>query len=199
MNFFRTLATMVILALAAPLVIADGHETRPSISANRTVTFSAEVVAIDHETRAVTLSSDEGQTVTFTARDEVRNLAQVEAGDRVFAEMYEEVSISVHANPNQLQPASSEVKAMERTEAGQMPGAAAMDTVVISAVVEDINIENNTFKLKMSDGTVNEFVAQDPENLKRSKVGDLVIIGITQAFGIVVQRPDGAQESSTIK
>ena len=64
-----------------------------------------------------------------------------------------------------------------------------MDTVVISAVVEDINIENNTFKLKMSDGMVTEFVAQNPENLKRTKVGDLVIIGVSQAFGIVVEHP----------
>jgi hypothetical protein len=190
MKFFRILAGLVIFTLAAPLVIADEHQTRPSISANRTVTFSAEIVAINQETREVTLSGDDGQTVTFTARDEVRNLAQVKAGDRVFAEMYEEVSISVHANPDQLQPAAAEMAATERTKAGEMPGAAAMDTVVISAVVEDINIENNTFKLKMSDGMVREFVAQDPGNLKRSKVGDLVIIGVSQAFGIVVQRPN---------
>ena len=104
--------------------------------------------------------------------------------------MYEEVSISVHANPNHLQPSTAEMAATERTQAGEMPGAAAMDTVVISAVVEDINIENNTFKLKMSDGMVREFTAKDPDNLKRSKVGDLVIIGISQAFGIVVQHPD---------
>jgi len=191
MNFFRTLAAAAILSLAAPLVVADEHETRPSMSANRTVTFSAEVVAIDHETREVTLSGDDGQTVSFTARDEVQNLAQVEVGDRVFAEMIEEVSISVHANPNNLQPTTAEMAATERTKAGEMPGAAASDTVVISAVVEDINIENNTFKLKMSDGMVREFAANDPENLKRSKVGDLVIIGVSQAFGIVVQRPDG--------
>ena len=189
MNFFRTLTTMVILTLASPLVVADEHQTRPSMSANRTVTFSAEVVAIDHETREVTLAGDDGQTVSFTARDEVRNLAQVEAGDRVFAEMYEEVSISVHPNPNNLQPVTAEIAAAERAKANEMPGAAVMDTVVISAVVEDINIENNTFKLKMSDGMVTEFVAQDPENLKRTKVGDLVIIGVSQAFGIVVERP----------
>ena len=189
MNFFRTLTTIVILTLASPLVVADEHQTRPSMSANRTVTFSAEVVAIDHETREVTLAGDDGQTVSFTARDEVRNLAQVEAGDRVFAEMYEEVSISVHANPNNLQPVTAEVAAAERAKANEMPGAAVMDTVVISAVVEGINIENKTFKLKMSDGMVTEFVAQDPENLKRTKVGDLVIIGVSQAFGIVVERP----------
>lgn len=95
----------------------------------------------------------------------------------------------MYANPNNLQPVTAEIAAAERAKANEMPGAAVMDTVVISAVVEDINIENNTFKLKMSDGLVTEFVAQDPENLKRTKVGDLVIIGVSQAFGIVVERP----------
>ena len=95
----------------------------------------------------------------------------------------------MYANPNNLQPVTAEIAAAERAKANEMPGAAVMDTVVISAVVEDINIENNTFKLKMSDGMVTEFVAQDPENLKRTKVGDLVIIGVSQAFGIVVERP----------
>ncbi|MBT6572042.1 MAG: hypothetical protein HON21_15500, partial [Gammaproteobacteria bacterium] len=88
-----------------------------------------------------------------------------------------------------LAPVTAEIAAAERAKANEMPGAAVMDTVVISAVVEDINIENNTFKLKMSDGMVTEFVAQDPENLKRTKVGDLVIIGVSLAFGIVVEHP----------
>ena len=95
----------------------------------------------------------------------------------------------MYANPNNLQPVTAEIAAAERAKANEMPGAAVMDTVVISAVVEDINIENNTFKLKMSDGMVTEFIAQDPENLKRTNVGDLVIIGVSQAFGIVVERP----------
>ena len=63
MNFFRTLAALVILTLAAPLALADGHETKPSMSANRTITFSAEVVAINHETREVTLAGDDSQNI----------------------------------------------------------------------------------------------------------------------------------------
>ena len=35
---------------------------------------------------------------------------------------------------------------------------------------------------------MNEYVARNPENLKRSKVGDLVVITITEAVAIVVEQ-----------
>ena len=70
--------------------------TPPKCGTTWTQTMVATVDAIDHETREVTLSG-EGGTVTFTASDDVRNLAQVEAGDRVIAEVSEEISIEVFA------------------------------------------------------------------------------------------------------
>ncbi len=69
-----------------------------------------------------------------------------------------------------------------------MPGVAAIDTRIVTATVEEINIEKNTFKLKGPDGVVNEFVARNPENLKRSAVGDLVIITVTEAVAISVTK-----------
>jgi hypothetical protein len=62
-----------------------------------------------------------------------------------------------------------------------------MEQSVITAVVEDINLENNTFKLREPDGSINEYVARVPENLKRAKVGDLVVITVTNAVAIVVE------------
>ena len=183
------------LAFTTTTVMADGHEdksekvmNRPSMSASRTVTMEATVEAIDHETREVTLAGEGGST-TFTASPDVRNLAQVEVGDSVFAEYYEEISISVHANPDGMQPSSGALQAEARAAAGEMPGAGAMDTMIITALVEEINIEANTFKLKYDDGSVEEYTARDPENLKRSEVGDIVVITITQAMGIMVERP----------
>jgi hypothetical protein len=76
---------------------------------------------------------------------------------------------------------------MARTEKGQMPGFAAMEQVVVTATVEDINIEANTFKLKGPDGTINEYTARNPDNLKRAMVGDLVVITRTDAIAIVVE------------
>jgi hypothetical protein len=59
--------------------------------------------------------------------------------------------------------------------------------VVITATVEDINIEANTFKLKGPDGEVTEYTARNPDNLKRAMVGDLVVITRTDAVAVVVE------------
>ena len=76
---------------------------------------------------------------------------------------------------------------MERSAEGEMPGIAAFDAQQVIATVEEINLEANTFKLKGPDGTVNEYVARNPDNLRRSEVGDLVIITTSQAVAFSVE------------
>jgi len=150
------------------------------------MTISAVVEAIDHETRVVTVRKPDGEALTFTASDEARNLDQVEVGDVLIAEYIESVSINVMANEG-MEADAAEVSAMARTKEGEMPGFAAMDATVVTATVEEINLEMNTFKLKGPDGTVNEYVARNPENLKRAAVGDLVVITVTEALAITVE------------
>lgn len=184
-------ASLVALPFAATTALADGHGAteKPSMSASRTLTMGAMVEAIDQETREVTLKGPEGEVVTITASPDVRNLSQIEAGDSVLAEVYEEVTIQVFANPDGLEPDAGEFMAEARAAEGEMPGGAVMDTVVITAVVEEINLETNTFKLRGPEGNVREFAARNPDNLRRAEVGDLVVITITQAMGIIVERP----------
>ena len=111
-------------------------------------------------------------------------------GDHVFAELYEEVNISVR-DAQGMQPGAGQMQEMARAAEGDKPGGAVVGTTVITATVEEINLENNTFKLKGPQGNVKEFVAENPENLKKAAVGDLVIITITQALGIIVKAPEG--------
>ena len=159
---------------------------KPSFSASQSTTITARVEAIDHETRVVTLRGPEGNAVTFTASEEARNLDQVAVGDIVNAEYVQSLSIEVVANEG-MEPGTDEIAAMARTKKGEMPGVAAMDTQIVTATVEDINLEKNTFKLKGPDGAVNEYVARNPENLRRAAVGDLVIITMTEAVAISVE------------
>ena len=63
-----------------------------------------------------------------------------------------------------------------------------MDATLVTATVEEINLEKNTFKLKGPDGKVSEYVARNPHNLKLAAVGDLVVISVTQAVAITVER-----------
>jgi len=181
--------SIVALLLTTSAVLAaneDAMMDKPSFSASQTMTISAVVEAIDHESRVVTVRKPDGEALTFTASDEARNLDQVEVGDVLIAEYMESVSIEVMANDG-MEADAAEASAMARTKKGEMPGFAAMDATVVTATVEEINLEMNTFKLKGPDGTVNEYVARNPENLKRAAVGDLVVITVTESVAITVE------------
>jgi hypothetical protein len=146
------------------------------------------VEAINHETREVKLMRNDGEIIEFIASEEARNLDQVSVGDIVTAEYVESLSIEVIANEGH-EPDVGEMAAIARTKKGEMPGLAAIDVQVATATVEDINIEANTFKLRGPDGSVEEYVARNPENLKRAKVGDLVVFTATTSVTIVVATP----------
>jgi Cu/Ag efflux protein CusF len=179
---------VALLLFGAITATAEHHEAdeKPAIFAAQSMTITALVEALDQESRVVTLRGPRGNTVTFTASDDVRNLAQVSVGDMVKAEYEQIVSIEVVANDGSA-PEAKELAAVARAAKGDMPAMAAFDAQVITATVEDINIEANTFKLKGPDGMVNEYIARDPENLKRAEVGDLVIITISEAIALTVE------------
>lgn len=184
-------APIAALLLATSAVWASHHEAvteKPSFSATQSMTISAVVDEINHETRVVTVTKSDGESLTFTASEDARNLDQVTVGDVLVAEYMETVSVEVLANDG-MEPEAAQASAMARTKKGEMPGAAAMETTIITATVEEINIEMNTFKLKGPDGTVEEYVARNPENLKRAAVGDLVVITMTSAVAISVHEP----------
>ena len=170
-------------------MLADSHEAmeKPSFQATQKTMVTAAVTAIDHETRVVSLRLPEGDEVTFTASEEARNLGQVEVGDIVTAEYVERISVQVVENDGS-EPAAAAMTAMDRTPEGAMPGVAAVDTQVVTATVEAINIEANTFKLKYPDGAVEEYVARNPNNLRMAEVGDMVVTTTTESVVITVDK-----------
>lgn len=186
MNKIKYLGLAMLIISGAVTAGEEAEMDRPYFYASVTREVSAEVTAIDHATRIVTVRNDNGEMHTFNAPAEVRNLAQVEVGDMIYA-MYDSV-YTVEVLPNDGEEASAAtIDAMARAEEGEKPGMAAMETTVITATVEDINIEANTFKLKGPQGKVTEYTARNPDNLKRAKVGDLVVMTVTDSVAITVE------------
>ena len=185
----KTLA--LAAALLLPLSAWSGDEQKasdkPSISTSHTVQLSAVVEAIDMETRQVTLRGPEGNSRTLTVREDARNLDQVDVGDTVNVEYVQNLTIEVFANDG-MEPGTGQLSAVQRAKEGEMPGMAVMDTSIVTATVEAIDIEANTFKLKWPDGEIKEYVARDPENLKKADVGDLVVVSYTEALAVVVEK-----------
>lgn len=185
-NHAYLITAVLLLAATGALATEEVVMDRPSFAASQSTVVTAVVEDINHETREVTLRNADGEEVTFTAGEEVRNLGQVEVGDVLVAEYVESVSIKVLADDG-MGADSADMLAMARAEEGQKPGFAATDSSVVIATVEEINLETNTFKLKGPDGAVEEYAAMNPDNLKRAMVGDLVVITVTESVAITVE------------
>jgi hypothetical protein len=188
MNIKKYTSVVALVLVGAAAFAADDNADldKPAFYASQTETVTATVEAIDHESRAVTLLRADGEVINFVAGEEARNLDQVSVGDIVVAQYVSSISVKVMAGDN-IEPGQLGLAAMERSEKGEMPGVVAVDTEVIVATVVDINIEANTFQLKGVDGSVEEYVAMNPENLKRAAVGDAVVITMSTAIALSVE------------
>ncbi len=98
MNLIKTAALFAVTALLSNAWAQEAEMERPSMSTSRTMTVSAVVEAINHETRVVTVKKADGEQITFTASEEARNLDQVAVGDILRAEYIESLSIDDRRN-----------------------------------------------------------------------------------------------------
>jgi Cu/Ag efflux protein CusF len=188
MKIFKCAAIVAILLVMSSAQAAGEPEVeKPDITTSQSLTITDLVEAIDYETRKVTISNPQGTSVTLTVGEEVRNLEQVKVGDTVTTEYVQNLSIKVVNNP-ELAPSEQEIKTVNRSEKGEMPWMTVVDEIIVTTVIEGINIEANTIQLTGPNGSVQEFTVNDPENLKRVSVGDRVIITQTDKTAISVER-----------
>lgn len=180
-----SLATYSLLAQDAAVENAETGD-KPSFSASQTVQMTATVVAIDMATRAVTVKGEDGEAHIITVGEEAQNLGQVQPGDVVTAEFVRELDVQVFADDGS-ELGAGVLGAAARAEEGEMPGGMVVQSEIITARVADINLDNNTFKLQWPNDTVEEFVSQNPDNLRLAAVGDIVVISYTEAVGIIVE------------
>ena len=189
MKFKILIATaMLVASLSAVAGEKAAKREMPSFSASHSMQTVATVAAINHETREITLSGPDGNSVSFVASEEARNLDQISVGSEVAVEALEEVTIAL-VEGDGLEAGVGELTAVARAEEGETPAGMAINTVVVTATVEEINLEANTFKLKGPAGNVEQFNARDPENLKLAKVGDIVVITRTSAIALSLVEP----------
>lgn len=143
------------------------------------------VESFDMATRTAVLMSESGDKRSVTAGPEATNLDQVKPGVQVLVEFLKTISIEV-INDKNLEPTVVAINEVERAAEGEPAAAGAIEGAVVIFKIEDINLENNTFKLKGPDGIVKQYQSQNPENLKKGTVGDSVILTVAEAVAISI-------------
>jgi hypothetical protein len=189
------LAGLLVLSIASGVWAAETAMKSPAMGEApswQTATMveeTATVEAVDQSTRMVTLKGPKGNSVTFKASDEVRNLAQVKAGDEVKFAYYESLAVRV-LKTEEAFPTASETEAVARAKKGEMPAGVVAKEVTVNATITAIDKKAKTATLKGTDGksvTVNPL---RPEKLDEVKVGDRLVITYTEAVAVSVEKAE---------
>ena len=178
---------LALMLTGAAVQAQEAAADKPGIATAQTVTLSAQIVALDKENRLVTLKGPEGNERTIKLGDEVKRLEEFQVGDVVIAEYTQELVIQVVAGEG-AEPGFGTIAGAARAPETEAPGMIAGQTSIEMAKVVEIDLENNTFKLDWGEGDVQQYVARDPENLKRAEVGDMVVVSFTEALALQLEQ-----------
>ncbi len=181
--------TMSLLPVSGLIQNAAATE-KPQSHKVISVTTEATVKAVDHEKREVVLLGENGKEITIKVGDEVKNFSHVEVGDILSVEYIASASIEVLA-PGEGEPGAAAMTSMSRANPGEKPAGVASQTVVVIMTIEDIDLENQMATLKSADGKLTTVKPRNPENLKKVKVGDKIMITQTESFAIKMTKEPG--------
>ena len=192
---FAVLAGLLVLSIAAggcataPAGKSAGTAEPPSWQTSSVVEETATVMAVNQSTRMVTLKGPEGNSVTFKASEEVKNLAQVKVGDQVKFSYYESLAVRV-LKEGEAFPAAGESAAVARAKPGEKPAGVVRTETSVNATITAIDKKAKTATLKGEDGKSVTVKPLRPEKLDEVKVGDRLVITFTEAVAVSVEKAE---------
>jgi len=182
--------SLIAFALAAAGCASSSAESKklPSVEDSRTITDSVTVVALNQNTRLITVQDKDGHKLKFKVGDMVRNLPQVEVGDILTITYSESIAVQV-VKPTGAEPSLTVEAAAARAEPGQLPAGGVADSVTLTATIEAIDRQSSIVTLLGPGGEYQVVRVKNPAYLKNVVVGDQVVITYTEALVTYVEAP----------
>jgi hypothetical protein len=167
-------------ATAKPPTHAQGTED---------ITVEATVLAVDPDTREITLRGEDGQSFVVVAGPAVANFAQVAVGDKLRVRYQASIAVALKAPGAAITPASASASA-EAAELGKKPGAKIEDQVTATVRIESVDTERNIVVVTPPGGGLRAIHVVRPEGrefIKGLKPGDLVEITYSEALAFSIE------------
>jgi Cu/Ag efflux protein CusF len=193
------LALRLQIAASIPLVPIEGRLTGeaggaaavmdgvPGGTVVATYELTASVAAIDKASRKVTIVDAAGIKKTLKAGPEVINFDQIRVGDQLKISATEELVVSMAGQGET--PTDATVQSVAVAPKGAKPGALKVETTLITAKVTAIDAEERKATLQFEDGSTGVVAVRPDVDLSKRKVGEQVVIRITEALAIQVAKP----------
>ena len=156
------------------------------------VDFHGKIVDVDTGRKLVTLEGPKGGRVTVWVQNP-DNLRAAKVGDPFAARFYDVVTIRKKKPGENVQNATT-VGVWTTNPLGVPGGSRAQQTTAL-VTVDAIDQANGTATVKAADGTTQTVKARNPQNLKRLKVGDELVVVNYRAVAISLRKDSGGGAS----
>jgi hypothetical protein len=181
----------LVFGLAA-LLVACASEKGPKVSREETQVSSMRfrVAEVDQKTRLVTLVDSSGAKTRFRADEAVKNLPQVKVGDELVGTLVESLAIEARkATPEDKNTPATVSEALATAEPGQKPAGLYVRQIQALYTIESIDKARGGGTLRDANGKSTFVKARDPSVLDKVKVGDTVVVTLTQGLSLEVTAP----------
>ena len=186
-NLFLLFPALLVLFATSSSLRAES-DIAEGIIDSELVEKTAVVRAINKADRTVVLQVPDGEIVEVDVDERVRNFDQIDIGDRVTAKYYEAVVLYISSGKGK--PDADRHSIASVAPKGDKPGIKILDTVTILATVEDIEYDKRIITLRGPQGqSLDLGVNESAKEYGQVKVGDEVIVIMTEAVAISVEKP----------
>ncbi len=184
------LATTAMAQDKAPAAAPTLSAIADALGVREKLTATAEVQAVDQKNRTLTLKGEDDKVFTIKVGDEVRNLAQVQAGDTVVATYHQALAVALETIQGTGVNARLVTVSAGRAPAGAMPAGVVEEKVQMVGTILAIDKEKRTVLIQ---GAVQHVTLQIPADmdLKDLKKGDQVRATYTQELAVSVEPTRG--------
>lgn len=184
-----------LLAFLASLAVLNGCasngapiEDKPSGHEQQLVELRAVVDGVDQQRRLLVLKGDDGQATVLPVALEFRDFDKLRVDDPVVVSYTQAVAWQVKPAEKGA-PGVSSRQTLSNPKPGESPGGALERAMTITATISAFDIPQSTVTLTGPAGFSETLKVQNPADLGRIRVGDLVDITYTEVRALTV-RPD---------
>jgi hypothetical protein len=148
------------------------------------------VEAVNYDARTFTVKDAEGDSHFIKAGPEMINFPQIKVGDEVIAKAAQSIAIFVDKPEGKPAASANQGGMVMLAPIGAKPGMVAVKVMEVTAIVQNINYDKRTVKLKGPDGkTITTKVDPSVKKFDNIKKGDMVYMQITEELAIGVETP----------
>lgn len=148
--------------------------------------MTAKVTRIDAAHRKVIVNHG-GKETTLRCGPEVINFDQIRVGDQIKVVATEE--LVAYLAEADAPPSVGAATAVALVPKGAKPGGVIADTVQVTATVTAIDLRRHKATLQFPDGAARTVAVRPDVDLTKRRVGEQVVIRITEMLAIRVEKP----------